>query len=1643
MAINSSVASNAFNFLNFIQSQVDPRTGQYTCAITLPELKANDLCGPVVPLQLNFNPLNLLDSGFGKGWNLQLSQFNPDSRMVALYTGESFRVDPIAGGVVIPEQKIDSFHFQDLGNRRYRIAHKSGLVEILAVGQGGLAMPVQMFSPEGHSVTLQYTPFGTQPLLSRVLNADGSVLLSLARTTNELKLTAHPGTPFAALFTLNIIGGETTSIVLPTEDQASWRFDYIPLYDLTCLSEVRTPTGGHETVTYSGEPHLFPGLTTRKLPRVQSHVRDPGCGQAPIATHYQYGADDHNFLGYGSDVSWSDEGLDNLYRVKGDYQYETTEILWDTAAKQGLRWTRRVFNRFHLMELEEVRQKAAAGKDDTLLTTETEYYIEPNIPFEDQPAYCQLPRTVTRTWRHFSATVPRHTEVINATYDDFGNLLTQVNANGVTETSEWYKAEGEDGCPADPEGFVRYLKSKTVTPAASDYGNAPVLQTHYRYGEYDGLGGSGKWLALSEEILRQLENGQPKTELRRITHEYLNTPDDTFMHGRKLREVLTLSGKATVIKPTITEYSYSDTLDVRTGTTAMRTVSTLIGYDDNEDKPVRKVIIREHSVLSGFQQRSHDDDQSEVSYQYDLLGRVTRETAGPGTPYEAQASYQYNLTNGQPGQQATQRRWDVKGVETITWLDGFNRTLKEERKDVDALGGDPTRFRPTYSATYNHLGQLTSETFTDWEGAKEVALTTLFEYDDWGEQYKATGPDDVARITQTDPIRQTLLTWTESAGTPRRISGKTRSSLNLFGKEDRIEALDAADKRVGERQYRYDGLGNCVEQIDEMGESTRFGFDLFTRVETTTLPDYTEIRRAYAAHSSDELPIGLTVIANETIKSIGVQTYDGLDRPTTLKVGPRLQQFFYQGGRGQVGTLITAANKSISYEYKPGLASTPVSSTAQDETASFDYDPHSALLTQSGNSQGEQLFDYDSSGHLRLESWKDTVSGRQWQTRFTHTLNGRPLTRMAVDGLTSTYTYDALARLQSASQGQIQATFEYDDLGQVCLITTRNLHTDQTLTTALAFDDQGREITRAMTLDGQPAQTITQTYRADNRLLRRELTLGAQTQLLEAFDYDSRGRMVLHSCEGPGLPKDRYGNGIREQLFAFDALDNVTAVYTLFDDCSRDEAVSTFAPDDPCQLRGISHSHPDYTDCTFEYDDDGNLLRDENGQSLHYDSQGRLLRVTVPSGESVSAYRYDAHNQLLGISRGAQAETLYFYDDERLSSTEQDGRKTHFLYLADQPLGQQRQDVPEDTLLLMTDAKHTVLAESSRNELRQAVYNAYGERHPDDDLECLLGFNGEVRDETSGWYLLGRGYRAYNPTLMRFHSPDSLSPFGAGGINPYVYCAGDPINFVDPTGHANRGVNWMGVLGGLLSAIGIALTVAAVVIAPPVGAAAVAFTGAFTGVGVGFGAYGVYEGVMATQATRLKDREKHATSSVISGGLDVAFGLFGLSQAVKAARKAAEAAKTASASKQFTSQMTQTNPFYHGRNAASDVNGAATRSVTSQGTQVPPPVPPKPRRVPPATPVTPPSRLLSEPVVPAQVTPRPQGAQSSGGMGRSSKWNFADLNEKQTNATVPSGLATKSYMPQELGDVTPAQSAMALKQRLGNQISTVLLSPLS
>ncbi|BCJ04717.1 hypothetical protein PRtIB026_A02560 [Pseudomonas sp. RtIB026] len=105
--------------------------------------------------------------------------------------------------------------------------------------------------------------------------------------------------------------------------------------------------------------------------------------------------------------------------------------------------------------------------------------------------------------------------------------------------------------------------------------------------------------------------------------------------------------------------------------------------------------------------------------------------------------------------------------------------------------------------------------------------------------------------------------------------------------------------------------------------------------------------------------------------------------------------------------------------------------------------------------------------------------------------------------------------------------------------------------------------------------------------------------------------------------------------------------------------------------------------------------------------------------------------------------------------------------------------------LLTTDIQGSVLRKHSIQEVHELSYTAYGFDPPGNAHGPHLRFSAES-PTISGTYLLGKGYRAYSPMLMRFHSPDNLSPFEDGNINAYAYCSNDPVNYTDPSGHMKK-----------------------------------------------------------------------------------------------------------------------------------------------------------------------------------------------------------------------------------------------------------------
>jgi RHS repeat-associated protein len=174
-------------------------------------------------------------------------------------------------------------------------------------------------------------------------------------------------------------------------------------------------------------------------------------------------------------------------------------------------------------------------------------------------------------------------------------------------------------------------------------------------------------------------------------------------------------------------------------------------------------------------------------------------------------------------------------------------------------------------------------------------------------------------------------------------------------------------------------------------------------------------------------------------------------------------------------------------------------------------------------------------------------------------------------------------------------------------------------------------------------------------------------------------------------------------------------------------------------------------------------------------------------------YHYDPLDRLGGTVASDLTDTQLFFQQNRLATEIQGAVQRTIVRHEDQLLAQlQRSDSASEATLLATDQQRSVFHLVDKAEVHSQAYNPYGHHPAESGLTSLLGFNGERRDPVTGHYLLGNGYRAFNPVLMRFNSPDSLSPFDEGGINAYAYCEGDPVNLGDETGHIT-GVFWHGL----------------------------------------------------------------------------------------------------------------------------------------------------------------------------------------------------------------------------------------------------------
>ncbi|MFJ4388378.1 RHS repeat domain-containing protein [Pseudomonas soli] len=853
----SSIHTQASNFLDFMKTGVNNRTGQFTLAIALPLPPANQLSGPALSITLAFSMLGSnVNKGYGLGWTLGLSEL--DGNTLRLASGEQYAVDQDASTfaadtpLTFSDQKLPTLRVIPQHNGDFRVDKKSGEREILREQEdSGRYLVEEMHSPEGHRLFIDWAPYGNDGhFILQQISDEQRALLNVDQLEDEVHLIVNPDTPQALTLRLALSNDRLSEIHVPGI-QRPFAIEYDDLYldngaRLLLPTTVHSPLGAHDTIKWAtgADGHQLPaGAPFSHLPRVESWIHGAGTSSTERVHHYQW-VGTTNYLGFGSQQAfiWQ-TGRDNLYQVESEYKYQCIETLTDANGRE-LGSTERIWDRYHLL----ISEMTRLGNHE--IRKDTHYGVDPKLTWEQQPPCCQLPHEVSTTWVDHARLGATRTETTTYRYDDFGNITYTRHPSGIEEFNIYYPAEGAEGCPQDPLGMVRSLKKKITKPANAP-GNAPTLSTGYTYELLPSLieGAPAHILVVSERLLDE----QSDRVLEETRLSYIKIPGVAY--GREARSITELNGKATT-----TCYQYAVSNDELVSTT------TISGFENDDEN--RASDSRAQSLLSGQTTWVRDRAGVCTRHEYDAMGRITRTVNAVGSPYQTEQTARYHLndTLARTDRATPQdnpvmvEQTDATGCRQRQWLDGDGRLLRQEREDLDHA---PGTFRAVLYKAYDALGRQVSQTQQDWLGEDDRALVTLTSttaYDNWGQPVLSISPEGISNHQHSDPISLRSEQW-QSAG--KLIGPKLVVIRDTAGAPIEQQHLTADGKLVRSHKQVRDGLGRVIEErIEAAGTPSIITFteyDHYGRVTQNTQADGTRLSWTFAAHSDAEHIESITV----------------------------------------------------------------------------------------------------------------------------------------------------------------------------------------------------------------------------------------------------------------------------------------------------------------------------------------------------------------------------------------------------------------------------------------------------------------------------------------------------------------------------------------------------------------------------------------------------------------------------------------------------------------------------------------------------------------------------------------------------------------------------------------------------------------
>ena len=781
-----------------------------------------------------------------------------------------------------------------------------------------------------------------------------------------------------------------------------------------------------------------------------------------------------------------------------------------------------------------------------------------------------------------------------------------------------------------------------------------------------------------------------------------------------------------------------------------------------------------------------------TEYRYDSRNRVTttkedadNTTKTTETSYGYETAVIHTLTGTKTYKDLQVQTTKVNGTVTDkTWTDHAGnavRTLSsgiytdhvftEDGKEIAAvtLESSTDGEGKISLALYNKEGKTThtiSQPVIDGDSITTGKDTIINEtaYDINGNESAVTdGNGNVTTYTYDDQNRVTGVsrkngneTISNSISYDMRTDGKTTTSVKDANGHVNKEVTNEAgltesttDLGDGEEQittaYSYDTNGNKIRENYADGGYKTFDYDRKNRLIKT---------ESYEAGEAGES------IGEKTLKT--VYSYDINDR--------LLESIDYQ-----IDGAEETAVRYTEYQYDRRGQTTGYAELSQENEPTAD------------EIKAHQIrYHYDSDGKLTKVTYPTTKNGVH-ALSYEYDQNGW-LTKIkgeiqSGDGSTEktvrSYTYDSYGKVKeikdyrdllNSSDQAVKKVYTYDSLDRVKEMTYTDLETGKVMESYRYSYDKNSNITEKTEVNNYPKEDTDKVNET------------------KAYTYDALGRLTKtvttdHNKDDKTKTVTYTYDNVENRLKEDDGTTTTSYTYNGLDQLKTSTKEKGTAVEEVRQ---------------YDYDANGNQTDVKNtktgeDQIFAYDAENRLSQVSVTKDGKTAVIQQNIYNgdgQRIQKIDGDETINYYYQDGVVAYTTDAAGEQNSQNLIGTEGNILATQRYQKDTTQYYLYNKDiqgstTSLVKEDGSADATYQYTDFGETtiHGDDQADNEVCYTGGIYDQTTGLYYLNARY--YDPEEGRFLTEDT---YRGENDQPdtqhlYVYCANNPVNYVDPSGH--------------------------------------------------------------------------------------------------------------------------------------------------------------------------------------------------------------------------------------------------------------------